>query len=213
MQQRRAPLAVLRLAPVLLMAVPLLAGCAAPTPPDYRGVSAQAPLSDSFRAWRPDGPRTLLSRRSGAPDPSAECVPFARALSGIEIIGDAWTWWGQAEGRYRRGRTPEVGSVMVFRATEEMPLGHVAVVTAVLGPRAVLVSHRNWAGGLEKGRIDLDRPVEDASPRNDWSRVRVWHEATQRLGPGFHLLAGFVHPHMEPGRRDDRVPFRVAEVR
>lgn len=213
MQHRRTCLAVLRLAPVLLMTAPLMAGCAAPTTFDYRGVSAQAPLSDSFRAWRPDGPRTVVSRRAGAPDPTAECVPFARALSGIEIIGDAWTWWAQAEGRYRRGRTPEVGAVMVFRATEEMPLGHVAVVTAVLGPRAVLVSHRNWAGGLEKGRIDLDRPVEDVSPRNDWSGVRVWHEATQRLGPGVHLLAGFVHPHINPERRDDRVPFRVAEVR
>ncbi|MGC8159731.1 hypothetical protein ACP3WZ_24715, partial [Salmonella enterica] len=34
-----------------------------------------------------------------------ECVPFARAASGIQIYGDAWTWWGQAAGRYRRGDT------------------------------------------------------------------------------------------------------------
>lgn len=208
MHLRGARLAILLLASALAMGA-----CAAPATFDYRGVSATAPLSDSFRTWRPDGPRTVLSRRTAAHDPSAECVPFARALSGVSLVGDAWTWWGQAEGRYRRGRAPEIGSVMVFRATEEMPLGHVAVVTAVLGPRAVLVSHRNWAGGLEKGRIDLDRPVEDVSPRNDWSGVRVWHEATQRLGPGVHSLAGFVHPHMAPGLRDDRAAFRVAEVR
>jgi hypothetical protein len=196
-----------------LAAVLLLPACAGAGGFDYRGVSAPAPVADSFRAWRPDVPRTALSRRLGAPDPSAECVPFARALSGIDITGDAWTWWDQAAGRLARGRTPEVGSVMVFRASEEMPLGHVAVVTAVLGPRSVLVSHRNWAGGLEKGRIDLDRPVEDASPRNDWSRVRVWHAATGQLGPGAHALAGFVHARASERQRDDRAPYRVAEAR
>ncbi|MCU0986802.1 MAG: hypothetical protein MUC89_18020, partial [Acetobacteraceae bacterium] len=76
-----------------------------------------------------------------------------------------------------------------------------------------LVSHRNWAGGLEKGRIDLDRPVEDASPRNDWSRVRVWHAATGQLGPGAHALAGFVHARPSERQRDDRAPYRVAEAR
>ncbi len=121
------------------------AACAGPTGFDYRGVTASAPLSDSFRTWRPDGPRHALSRMpAGVMLASAECVPFARAVSGVDIVGDAWTWWEQAQGRYRRGRAPEVGAVMVFRATEEMPLGHVAVVTAVLGPRAVLVSHQLW---------------------------------------------------------------------
>ena len=33
-----------------------------------------------------------------------QCVPFARAASGIQIYGDAWTWWDQAEGRYQIGR-------------------------------------------------------------------------------------------------------------
>jgi hypothetical protein len=197
----------------LLAALVLAQGCAGPGGFDYRGVSVAAPLAESFRAWRPDGPRTTLSRRLGAPDPSAECVPFARAISGIDITGDAWTWWAQAEGRFRRSRTPEPGAVMVFRRSEEMPFGHVAVVTAVLGPRAVLVSHRNWAGGLEKGRIDLDRPVQDVSPRNDWSAVRVWHEATGRLGPGAHALAGFVHQPDMPSRDQEHRPFRVAEAR
>ena len=32
-----------------------------------------------------------------------ECVPFARAASGIQIWGDAWTWWSQAETKYQRG--------------------------------------------------------------------------------------------------------------
>jgi hypothetical protein len=180
------------------------AGCASHGGFDYRGVSARAPVADSFRAWRPDMPRTALSRRVGAPDPSAECVPFARALSGISLTGDAWTWWDQAKGRYPRSATPAIGAVMVFRRTEELPLGHVAVVTAILGPRSVLISHRNWAGGLDKGRIDLDRPAEDTSRRNDWSLVRVWHAASGRLGPGAHALAGFVHNHPLGGGLDDR---------
>jgi hypothetical protein len=25
-----------------------------------------------------------------------QCVPFARAASGIQIFGDAWTWWDKA---------------------------------------------------------------------------------------------------------------------
>jgi hypothetical protein len=196
-----------------LAALLLLPACGGYTGLEYRGVSAPAPVADSFRAWRPDLARAGLAGRLGAPDPSAECVPFARTLSGIEIFGDAWTWWDQAAGRFARGRAPEVGSIMVFRVSEEMPFGHVAVVTAVLGPRSLLVSHRNWAGGLEKGRIDLHRPVEDASPRNDWSRVRVWHAATGRLGPGAHSLAGFVHARAPVQQRDDRAPYRVAEAR
>jgi hypothetical protein len=31
-----------------------------------------------------------------------QCVPYARAQSGIEIRGNAGTWWAQAEGRYAR---------------------------------------------------------------------------------------------------------------
>lgn len=197
----------------LLLAAPALAAsaCAGRGGFDYRGVSSPAPVAESFRAWRPDGPRAAHALRLGAPDPSAECVPFARALSGIDLTGDAWTWWAQAEGRYARGPAPEVSSVMVFRMTDALPLGHVAVVTAVTGPRRVLVSHRNWAGGLGKGRIDLDRPVEDASSRNDWSSVRVWHEATGRLGPGIHPLAGFVHARSPGWQRDEHSPYSVAE--
>jgi hypothetical protein len=32
-----------------------------------------------------------------------QCVPFARALTGVTIFGDAHTWWNQAEGKYQRG--------------------------------------------------------------------------------------------------------------
>jgi hypothetical protein len=166
--------------------------CAAPGGSEYAGVQpGLAPLSPlRVQASR------LVARPSlvVASGPEAECVPFARTLSGIDIIGDARTWWQQAEGRFARSPRPHAGSVMVFRTHEEMKLGHVAVVTAVLDPRTVLVAHRNWDGGLGKGRTSLDQPVRDVSPRGDWSSVRVWHEGIRALGPNGWALEGFIHP-------------------
>jgi len=98
------------------------------------------------------------------------CVPFARENSGIEITGNAATWWNHAAGVYARGNQPEVGSVLNFRATGRMPLGHVAVVTDVVGPRTVEIDHANWAA---HGRVSQGIRVEDISPANDWTEVRV----------------------------------------
>ncbi|HXD02460.1 MAG TPA: CHAP domain-containing protein, partial [Novosphingobium sp.] len=47
--------------------------------------------------------------------PYLQCVPYARAVSGVLIFGDARTWWDQADGRYARGTTPKVGAVMTFK--------------------------------------------------------------------------------------------------
>jgi hypothetical protein len=38
-----------------------------------------------------------------------ECVPYARAISGIHIYGDARTWWDQSKGSIRAGEPPEWG--------------------------------------------------------------------------------------------------------
>lgn len=110
------------------------------------------------------------------PDPGGflHCVPFARAVSGIEIYGDAWTWWDQARGRYQRGRAPEIGAVLALRPTQRMRQGHVAVVVAVQDSRRILVSHANWGGdGSTRGKIHSRQPVVDVSPGNDWSEVRL----------------------------------------
>ena len=45
-----------------------------------------------------------------------QCAQFARLLSGIEIFGDAYTWWRQSMGKYARGSSPDVGAVLVFSA-------------------------------------------------------------------------------------------------
>jgi hypothetical protein len=133
-----------------------------------------------------------------APQPAAlppptgplECVPYARQVSGIDIRGDAWTWWGQAAGRYPRGPAPQPGAVLAFRRTERLPLGHVAVVTQVLNPRAILITHANWGDSPDtRGRIARDVPVIDISPANDWSQLRVWNgEAFGRVYPAHGFI-------------------------
>jgi surface antigen len=102
------------------------------------------------------------------------CVPYARAASGITVKGNAANWWANAAGLYERGYRPETGSVLNFRATGRMRLGHVAVVTQVINAREVMIDHANWSGpGLRKGSVAKGVPVIDVSENNDWSAVRV----------------------------------------
>ncbi|WP_141563132.1 CHAP domain-containing protein [Teichococcus rhizosphaerae] len=121
------------------------------------------------------------------------CVPYARARSGVELHGDAGTWWEAASGRYARGHSPRPGSVLVLRPAGRMRDGHVAVVSRVLSAREIRVDHANWASGSSKGRIALDQPVMDVSPRNDWSLVRVWYPPARSYGVTAYPAAGFVH--------------------
>jgi surface antigen len=102
------------------------------------------------------------------------CVPFARAATGIALKGNAANWWDAAAGVYDRGSRPEIGSVLNFRATGYMRLGHVAVVTNVVGDREIEIDHANWSGpGASKGGVSRGIRVEDVSANNDWSAVRV----------------------------------------
>jgi hypothetical protein len=132
-------------------------------------------------------------REAGIAEP-VSCVPYARAVSGIQLQGDAWTWWDAAAGRYARGRAPRPGSVLVIDRTARMREGHVAVVRRVLGPRDIRVDHANWASGQARGRIHRDQPVRDVSPANDWSRVLVWYPPINDFGRTAYAARGFVHP-------------------
>jgi surface antigen len=124
-----------------------------------------------------------------------QCVPYARALTGVEIRGDAHTWWAQAEGRYERGSRPRVGAIMAFRPYGNMRLGHVAAVRRIVDARTVIVSHANWStiNGV-RGHIENDVMVVDASEANDWSRVRVWYTPNAALGGTEWPLNGFIYP-------------------
>jgi len=98
-----------------------------------------------------------------------QCVPYAREISHISLSGNAFLWWAEASGRYARGNMPEEGSVLNFRAIGRMPLGHVAVVTAVVDSRTILVTQANWV----RGTITNDVTMQDVSPDNDWTQVKV----------------------------------------
>lgn len=116
------------------------------------------------------------------------CVPFARNLSGVEIRGNARTWWGQAQDSYPVSQAPEIGAVMVFRATPSMPLGHVAVVSGREGERRLLIDHANW----HRNEVSLGMAVIDVSEANDWSRVRV--ETVPGAFGSVYPVEGFILP-------------------
>jgi surface antigen len=139
-------------------------------------------------------PATAIPLPEPAPRAHWECVPFARAISGVEIYGDARTWWGQAEGRYARGNRPRVGAVLAFVPHGAMQLGHVAVVSGIIDRRTITVSHANWSliNGT-RGQIERDVTVRDVSEAGDWSAVRVWYAPLADLGTTAWPVHGFIY--------------------
>jgi len=139
-------------------------------------------------------PVAPLGASAGLLDYVGQCVPFARAASGIEIYGDAWTWWNQAEGRYDRGHRPRQGSVIVFAKTGRLPLGHVAVVSRVVERRVLMLTHANWSRqNGKRGHAERDVTLYDVSPGNDWSEVKVWYRDAEGLGGGIYPVKGFIY--------------------
>jgi len=159
-------------------------------------------------------------RAGSATSPKApgrlECVPYARMTSGIQIYGDAHTWWGQARGRYATGNQPRVGAVMAIRPFNNSHLGHVATVSRVVDSRTILLSHANWSvpGGIERNVTALD-----VSPRNDWSQVRIWYAPVRGLGTTHWPVAGFIYnakpgmgPSTGPATKMTATPLRYARL-
>lgn len=128
-----------------------------------------------------------------------QCVPFARAASGIEIKGNAANWWDAAAGAYARGQAPEAGSVLNFRSTRGMRLGHVAVVTSVVNDREIEIDHANWAGpGASKGGVSRGMSVIDVSPDNSWTQVRVSLGGDGKYGSVYPTY-GFIYDRPDNG--------------
>ncbi len=148
---------------------------------------------------RPAEARSLL-------DYVGQCVPFARQASGIQIYGDAWTWWDQADGRYGRGDRPRVGSVIAFSKQARLPLGHVAVVSRIVEDRVLMLTHANWSRfDGERGHAEQDVTVFDVSKRNDWSEVKVWYRDSNGLGGTTYKVHGFIYA---PGRPHENLTAR-----
>jgi surface antigen len=131
-----------------------------------------------------------------------QCVPYARLISGIQLFGDAHTWWKQAEGQYARGFTPKAGAVMAFKPHGAMTLGHVAAVSRVIDKRHILLRHSNWSPiNGKRGQIEDNVMAVDVSEANDWSEVRVWFDPIQGLGSTRWPVQGFIYnKKTAPGR-------------
>jgi surface antigen len=119
-----------------------------------------------------------------------QCVPFARLASGVEIHGNAHTWWSQASGKYERGKAPRVGAVMSLPRHGGSRLGHVAVVSKLVSDRVVLLDHANWS---RRGRIEHGVRAVDVSENGDWSRVRIWFASVGDLGGTTYPVNGFIY--------------------
>jgi surface antigen len=157
-------------------------------------------------------PLAAISLREPAPRYHWECVPFAREVSGIQIYGDAWTWWGQAEGRYKRGDTPRVGAVLAFQPHGGMRLGHVATVNEIIDRRTIKVTHANWSRiDGRRGQIERDVEIRDVSEAGDWSRVRVWYAPLGDLGTTAWPVHGFIYPSRVPAAGEAR-PVTMAKA-
>lgn len=147
-----------------------------------------------------------------------QCVPFARQVSGIEIRGNAKTWWGQAAGRYERGNEPREGAVMAMPGIRKMPLGHVAMVSKIINDREVLLTHANWS---RRGGIERNVRAIDVSANGDWSKVRVWFAGNGDLGTTSYPVSGFIYPGKSPAQafsvamakpKTDRGPLLPSDV-
>ena len=100
------------------------------------------------------------------------------------------------EGRqlYERGQRPEPGSVLAFRSSGGMRLGHVAVVQRIVNGREIEIEHANWEGpGIRKGTVMRNVSVIDVSPRNDWTAVRVQIGRSDESFGRVYPTYGFIH--------------------
>ncbi|HTZ37489.1 MAG TPA: CHAP domain-containing protein [Stellaceae bacterium] len=136
------------------------------------------------------------------------CVAFARDLTGIRLDGDAAAWWRHAEGRYERGQQPQLGAILVFKPFGRMRVGHVAVVSKIVGPHEILVDQANWV----RGRVTKAISVVDASPHNDWTLVKVLEPHSGKHGRA-NPTYGFIYPRELPADFAERLAEPAPEHR
>lgn len=122
-----------------------------------------------------------------------QCVPYARSASGIQLYGDAHTWWDQASTSYIRDNRPRPGAVLVLAKTSRMTHGHLAVVKRIINDREIDVTHTNWGSNRKTRSIVYDFVrVQDVSTYNDWSLVRFWNHEAGVFGFPYGAK-GFIH--------------------
>ncbi len=126
-------------------------------------------------------------------DQHEQCVPFARRASGIQIRGDAHTWWRQADPE-KRFKDPKPGAVMVLSKTRRLSLGHLAVVTDLVNEREINVTHTNWGWDRKTRMMAYDyMRVKDVSKAGDWSQAVFWNPHGGHFGSPYKV-SGFIYP-------------------
>ena len=152
----------------------------------------------------------MLAATPAAASNYLQCVPFARAESGVDIRGNAKTWWAQAADDYERGEEPREGAVMAFAGTRGMPMGHVAVVKKVVSDREIRIDHANWSPiNGRRGQIERNVRVVDVSSDGDWSMVRVWYAPIGDLGLRANPVQGFIYANGEAGTPNKAPSFKA----
>jgi hypothetical protein len=141
----------------------------------------------------------VASSGSDSLPPPVQCVPFVRELSGVEIYGDAYTWWQTAaEKGYERGNVPRVQAVLVLKKTEKLVNGHVAMVRRIDSNKKIYVTHANWGSDEATRRLVHDAmPAIDVSPNNDWTSVEFFNEQAGAYGKPYPAW-GFIYPKCPP---------------
>ena len=136
----------------------------------------------------------ISAEKAPSSSPYLQCVTFARQLTGMQIFGDAWTWWEKATGKYDEGQTPKPGAVLVFKSQGKMKLGHVAVVSQIITDRYIQITHANWSPvNGRRGRVEDHVNVLDVSDKGDWSQVKVWYGPLNDLGTTIYTTYGFIY--------------------
>jgi hypothetical protein len=134
-----------------------------------------------------------------------QCVTYARSISDFSIRGNAHTWWHQAEGRFERGNTPEVGAVLAFRSSRAMRMGHVGIVREVVSDRELILDHANWS---RRGGVERNARAIDVSAAGDWSAVRVTYGDS--MGTRVNPTYGFIYA--RGGEERAAPPVQFAQV-
>ena len=151
-------------------------------------------------------PAVKVAHKSTADSAYLQCVTFARQFTGMQIFGDAWTWWGKATNRYEEGSRPKPGAVLVFKAQGKMSRGHVAVVSQIITDRYIQVTHANWSPiNGRRGQVEDNVNVMDVSESGDWSKVKVWYGPSNDLGTTVYPTYGFIYQDAAQVRMGDKV--------
>lgn len=144
---------------------------------------------------------TRPTAHASSATPYLQCVTFARNFTGMQIFGDAWTWWEKATGKYDEGQAPKPGAVLVFKSQGKMKLGHVAVVSQIITDRYIQITHANWSPvNGRRGRVEENVNVLDVSEKGDWSKVKVWYGPLNDLGTTIYTTYGFIYNSQNPAQ-------------